>query len=61
MKKVTLEFESLKALIDFTLLIELTYCKIDEANYRLTCELQEPEIELAKEGFNATILMDQAG
>ena len=62
MKKLTLQFESLKMLIDFTLLLDLTNCKIDEANYRLTCfELNESEIELAKAGFNATILMDEAG
>jgi hypothetical protein len=51
----------LKALIDFTLLIELTNCKIDETNYILTCELNESQIELAKEGFNATIITNEAG
>lgn len=56
MKKVTLQFESMKALIDFTLLIELTNCNIEEDNYKLTCELNESQIELAMEGFNATII-----
>ena len=56
MNNVTLQFESLKALIDFTLLIEITNCNIDETNYRVTGALNESQIELAMEGFNATII-----
>jgi hypothetical protein len=48
----------LKSLIDFTTLIEVTNCKIEETNYKLTCDLNESQIELAKEGFNAVIILD---
>lgn len=60
MREVTLQFYLLKELIDFTLLMDLTNCKIDEVNNRLTCLLQESEIELAKKGFNATIIMNES-
>ena len=46
MKEVTLQFDLLIMLNDFTLLIDIRDCLIDEASFRLTCVLQE--LELAK-------------
>ena len=56
MKRVLLQFPTLLALIDFTLIVDSTNCEINRTAFTLSCRLTTADIELATRGFNATIL-----
>ena len=55
-RKVVLEFPDLKSLIDYTLLIDISNCEIIRTKFILRCELTEADIELALNGYRATII-----
>ena len=57
MKEVTIQFSSILELIDFTLIIDANKFEVNKSKLLLTCELSEREIELARNGFHATILI----
>jgi hypothetical protein len=52
---VTLVFESLPELIDFSLVIHLTKYNLDGDRLTISTELSDAEIELAREGFGARL------
>ena len=56
MQNVTLQFPSIFALIDFTINVDISKCHIDSQELKLTCELNESQIELAIAGFGASLL-----
>ena len=53
LRKVSLQFPSLKQLIDYTLTVDVTKCEIIRSTFTLICELTDADIELAKHGFGA--------
>ena len=56
MKEFLLEFRSIVALVDFTLAIDMTKCEIDRIHLTLACRLTDAELELALNGFGATVI-----
>ena len=55
-RNVVLQFPNLRGLIDYTLLIDLTNCEVIRSQFVLICELTEADIELALNGYRATIV-----
>ena len=55
MQEVTLKFPDKESLLRFIAIVGLTKLYIDEVCQVLKACLDEPEIELALNGFNATI------
>ncbi len=56
MEKVSLQFQSIVQLIDFTLTIGSNFCQMNKQTLVLTCELSENEIELATSGYKAIMV-----
>lgn len=56
MKKAILAFPDIISLVDYTLFVNATVCEVIRTNLILICILSEADIELAKSGFNATVL-----
>jgi hypothetical protein len=42
---------------EFSKLIDTTHCHMDRFHLKMTCILSEAEVELAKNGFNATVIV----
>ena len=55
-RKVVLEFPDLKALVDYSLLVEVSNCEVNRSKHILICELSEADVELATNGYRAIIL-----
>lgn len=56
MKKVSLQFKSLLDLLEYIDQVKKLTAAIDKDNLTIREELDEAEVELALNGFNATIL-----
>jgi hypothetical protein len=60
MKQVTLQFPSILELIDFSLFIDGTMFEADRRKNTLTCELSAEEIKLARENYQAIVVVEQS-
>ena len=56
MKKVTLQFDDMQALLEFLNTIKVRVCQYNLKNLTALCEISEAEMELATNGFNAHLL-----
>ncbi|HEY0060336.1 MAG TPA: hypothetical protein VGB56_14460 [Flavisolibacter sp.] len=56
MKEVLLKFSTLLSLVDFTLATDMTKCEIDRVQLTISCRLSDAELELAVNGYGATIV-----
>lgn len=58
MKRVSLKFKDILQLIDFMEFTNNHHCSADMEEMVLTCELSEPDIELAINGYDAALIAD---
>ncbi len=56
MKQVLLKFPTLLALADFTLATDITKCEIDRTQLTISAPLSDAELELAVNGYGATVV-----
>lgn len=56
MKKVTLQFNNILSLIDYLDVIKNYDCWMNRRDFTVSCLLSEADIELAKQGYGATVL-----
>lgn len=55
METVILQFSDIIQLVNFTLVADLKKCSVIESELLVICELNEADIELAINGYNAII------
>ena len=56
MKQVAVQFSSVGELIDFVHEAHTPTCEVNEENITLTCDLSERDLDLAVNGYHATVL-----
>ena len=57
MKKVSLQFQSLLELVNFTIVIGVVNYEINRTAFQLTCEMSEADLQRAQESYRAQIIM----
>ena len=58
MKKTSLQFKDILLLLEYLEFTNKHHCKVDYEKATLTCELSEAEIELATQGYGATLIQE---
>ncbi|HEY0059997.1 MAG TPA: hypothetical protein VGB56_12755 [Flavisolibacter sp.] len=56
MKKVSLQFQSLLELVNFTILIGVVNYEVNRTAFQLTCEMSEGDLDRALESYRAQII-----
>ena len=56
MKETSLKFPSILALVDFILAVDVVKYQLDKAELLLISKLSEKEVELATNGFKASVI-----
>lgn len=56
MKNVTIIFPSILELVDFTIKVNTQVFEVNRARLSLTGEFSEEDIDVARRGFNASVL-----
>lgn len=59
MNKVCLQFGDVFHLLEFVEFTKTHECPIDSEKLTIVCELSEADLELAINGYHATVLCDQ--
>jgi hypothetical protein len=60
MKTTTLQFPSIDALFEFKQLTNTRNCKIEARKLLLTADLNDAQVQVAMQQFNATIIKEKA-
>ncbi|HVG12079.1 MAG TPA: hypothetical protein VM843_03700 [Flavisolibacter sp.] len=56
MKKVSLQFQSLLELVNFTILIGVVNYEVNRTAFQLTCEMSDVDLDRAQESYRAQII-----
>ncbi len=56
MRKVSLQFQSLLELVNFTIVIGVVNYEVNRTAFQLTCEMSQADLDRAQETYRAEII-----